>query len=94
MVNRSCDFCENSYKKRPDLGFFSVTTTLMQHLGLRDESCKDYICSGHYSAECFDTKGRLIAGSLPTFFPQKLCLDHDHNYTHFETAPDSDNEGM
>ena len=93
MVNRKCDFCSNSYRKRPDVGFFSVSPAIMQHLGLAEGSSKDFICSEHFTSDCLDNAGRLIAGSIPTFFPQKLCLDHDHDYTPYETAPDSEDEG-
>ena len=96
MVNRSCDFCQNSYRKRPELGYFSVTPLIRQHLAISEESQRDFICSEHFAVECLDVKGRLVAGSLPTFFPQSLCKDHDHNYSSSTTLgplDDSDDEG-
>ena len=80
MVNRSCDFCHNSYKRSPQLGFFSVTSVIRDAMGIMEASCRDYICSEHFTSDCFDEKGRLLAGALPTFFPQQDCVDHDHCY--------------
>ena len=92
MVNRSCDFCQNSYRKRPELGYFSVTPFIRQHLAISEESQRDFICSEHFEAKCLDGKGRIIAGSLPTFFPQSLCKDHDHNYSSSALCHEDDSE--
>ena len=92
MVNRFCDFCSNTYKKRPDLGFFSVTPLIRQQLGISESSHRDFVCSEHFSSDCFDEKGRLIPGSCPTFFPHKECKKHDHDYTNL-TDTQTDLEG-
>ena len=60
MVNRKCDFCSNSYRKRPDVGFFSVSPAIMQHLGLAEGSSKDFICSEHFTSDCLDNAGRRL----------------------------------
>ena len=40
----------------------------------------DFICGDHFAPSCFEPTGKLRAGSLPTFFPRRECLKHDHNY--------------
>ena len=86
MVNRTCDFCHNCYRKQPNLGYFSVTPFLRKQLGLSEESMRDFICSEHFDASCFDTQGRLVSGSVPTFFPQNSSKEHDHSYCGFTNA--------
>ena len=81
MVNRTCDFCQNCDRKQPNLGYFSVTPFLRKQLGLSEESMRDFICSEHFDASCFDTQGRLVSGSVPTFFPQNSSKEHDHSYS-------------
>ena len=81
MVNRTCDFCQNCYRKHPNLGYYSVTPFLRKQLGLSEESMRDFICSEHFGAACFDDQGRLVSGSVPTFFPQRSSKDHNHSYS-------------
>ena len=96
MVNRTCDFCHHSYRKHPHLGYYSVTTFLRKDLGLSEESMRDFICSDHFDAKCFDQQGRLVSRAVPTFFPQRSSKDHDQSYSGFSnTLGDSlvDDEG-
>ena len=65
---------------------FSVTPFLRKQLGLSEESIRDFICSEHFDASCFDTQGRLVSGSVPTFFPQNSSKEHDHSYCGFTNA--------
>ena len=83
MPNRSCDFCENGYRNKPEVGYYSVTENMRISLNinrLEEDSCFDYICGEHFSVDCFDVNGRLICNSIPTFFPYRECLHHDHTY--------------
>ena len=83
MPNRSCDFCDNCYKKKPEVGYYSVTENMRISLNidrLEEDSNYDYICGEHFSQDCFDENGRLIRNSIPTFFPYRECLHHDHSY--------------
>ena len=93
MVNRKCDFCQNSYNRRPDIGYFAVTPLIRQHLSICEDSQRDYMCSEHFKVTCFDDEGRLLSGSLPTFFPQRLSKDLDHNYSGAGVPPESEDEG-
>ena len=54
---------------------------MRKSLGLREDSQRDFICSEHFTENCFDSEGRLIHGSVPTFFPQKSSKEHDHSYS-------------
>ena len=40
----------------------------------------DFICGDHFAPSCFEPGGKLRAGSIPTFFPRRECLEHDHDY--------------
>ena len=65
----------------PDLGYYSVTPFLRKQLVLSEQSMRDFICSEHFAETCFDNQGRLVSGSVPTFFPQRSSKDHDHSYS-------------
>ena len=86
MVNRSCDFCENTYKKNPSYGYYSVTDKMRLSLQLGETELAEYsfICGEHFVDQCFDENGRLRRESIPTMFPRRECLNHDHNYTKTE----------
>ena len=88
MVNRTCDFCHNSYRKHPHLGYYSVTPFLRNELGLSEESMRDFICSDHFDATCFDQQGCLVSGAVPTFCPQRSSKDHDPSYSGFSLVDD------
>ena len=83
MPNRSCDFCDNSYRNKPEVGYYSVTENMRISLNinrLEEDSCFDYICCEHCSVDCFDVNGRLIRNSIPILFPYRECHHHDHTY--------------
>ena len=46
MVNRVCDFCCNSYRVNPNVGYFRVTQVMLVALGLESQRCaqRDFIC--------------------------------------------------
>ena len=40
----------------------------------------NYICGEHFCGIDFDEMGRLRRNAVPTLFPKRECLSHDHNY--------------
>ena len=79
MPNRSCDFCLNVYRKEPSVGYFKLTSYMKIKLGLLDAEA-DYICGLHFEPESFSENGRLKPNAVPTFFPSRSNLLHDHPY--------------
>ena len=79
MPNRKCDFCSNGYKNHPGVGYYKLTVTMKTALDINNLQL-DFICGDHFAPSCFDHRGKLRAGSIPTFFPRRECLAHDHNY--------------
>jgi hypothetical protein len=82
MPNRSCDFCGNSYKNNPSVGYYKVSDRMRLNLSINKlMDCNfDFICGDHFSETCFDENGRLSRESIPTMFPYRECLNHDHSY--------------
>jgi hypothetical protein len=93
MPNRSCDFCGNCYKSNQSVGYYKVTEKLRKVLGLDklEDSNFDFICGEHFSEGCFGDNGRLNQGAIPTLFPYRECLNHDHTYikTEYEVGKDT-----
>ena len=79
MPNRSCDFCVNDYKKEPNVGYFKFTTFMKIKLEMLDVEA-DYICGLHFDESSFLENGRLKPSAVPSFFPSKANLIHDHPY--------------
>ena len=79
MPNRSCDFCLNVYRKEPSVGYFKLTSFMKIKLGILDVEA-DYICGLHFDPDSFLENGRLKPNAVPTFFPSKANLLHDHPY--------------
>ena len=52
-----------------------------------------YICGEHFGEANFDDNGRLKRDSIPTLFPRRECLSHDHTYIkteeEVEVGPDT-----
>ena len=49
-----------------------------------EDSHYDFICGDHFSDSCFDENGRLRRDAIPTMFPYRECLTHDHTYDKLE----------
>ena len=81
MPNRSCDFCDNEYKKDPGVGYFKLTTYMKVKLELTSSVNADYICGGHFEPSAFLENGRLKDNAVPTFFPSEAVFKHDHPYS-------------
>ena len=81
MPNRSCDFCDNDYKKDPSVGYFKVTTYMKIKLELTSSANADYICGLHFEPSAFLENGRLKDNAVPTFFPSEAIFKHDHSYS-------------
>ena len=79
MPNRSCDFCQNEYRKEPNTGYFKLTEFMKIKLDLLEVKA-DYICGLHFDPSSFTTTGRLKPNAIPTFFPSLANLKHDHPY--------------
>ena len=88
MTNRSCDFCKNSYTINPNIGYYKVSDNMRLSLKIDnlEESNFYLICGDHFCGTCFDVNGRLGRDSIPTIFPYKECLIHDHAYLKREDA--------
>ena len=80
MPNRNCDFCGNGYRTNPMTGYYKLTNKMKDALKVYTMPL-DFICGDHFDESCFEPNGRLKATAMPTFFPRKECLDHDHTYT-------------
>ena len=80
MVNPSCDFCDNAYRKCPSAGYFKVTPTLKASLCLREGAGLDTICGDHFATTDILASGRLRANARPVFFPRHSTAEHDHPY--------------
>ena len=86
MPNRSCDFCANSYRTNSTIGYFKFTTYMRTSLKLLDVKA-DFICGLHFKESEFHPNGRLKSRAVPTFFPSRSNLNHDHPYQRQERAP-------
>ena len=97
MVNRVCDFCGNTYRRVPSAGYYSVTDKMRLSLMLEESEVAEYsyICGEHFCEANFDDNGRLKRDSIPTLFPRRECLNHDHTYIKSEeeeeVGPDTGN---
>ena len=80
MPNRKCDFCSNGYKNKPGVGYYKLIVSMKTALNINSLHL-DFICGDHFDPGCFEPSGKLRAGSLPTFFPRRECLEHDHDYS-------------
>ena len=82
MPNRSCDFCGNSYRVSPRVGYYKVSEKIRSKLNIKnlEDSNYDFICGDHFSESCFEENGRLRRDAIPTMFQYRECLTHDHTY--------------
>ena len=81
MPNRNCDFCSNGYKINPTAGYYKLTSFMREALEIdKRELQLDYICGDHFEETHFLSNGRLDPKAIPSFFPRKECVKHDHNY--------------
>ena len=86
MPNRSCDFCSNSYRINPSIGYFKLTSYMRTSLKLLD-SRADFICGFHFTESDFQANGRLLPRAIPSFFPSRSNMIHDHPYHKREKEP-------
>ena len=80
MVNPTCDFCDNAYRKHPGAGYFKVTPALKSSLCIREGAGLDTICGDHFAETDILESGRLRANARPVFFPRLSTAKHDHPY--------------
>ena len=80
MVNATCDFCENSYRRNPNVGYFKVTPALKTSLCLREGVGINTICGEHFEEGDISESGRLKKDARPVFFPRQSTASHDHPY--------------
>ena len=94
MVNRVCDFCCNSYKINPNIGYYRVTRAMLTALGLDNQTVqKDFICGLHFTEDKFRADGKLEHGAIPTLFPVQEAASHDHNYHQVKADEATDYDG-
>ena len=79
MPNRSCDFCLNHYKKEPNVGYYKFSTFMKIKLEMLEVEA-DFICGIHFEKSSFLENGRLKPTAVPSFFPSRANLIHDHPY--------------
>lgn len=91
MPNRSCDFCLNDYRKEPSVGYFKFTSFMKIKLDMLDVEA-DFICGLHFDQDSFLESGRLRPNAVPTFFPSRENLLHDHPYYSATDGPKHDLE--
>ena len=70
MVNRKCDFCDNSYKRAPTIGYFMLTPALKASLSLKEGAGFNTICGDHFAETAILENGRLRPDATPVFFPR------------------------
>ena len=80
MVNAHCDFCSNTYKMCPSVGYFRVSAALRCSLCIREGADLNTICGDHFAAADVGDFGRLWPGPRPVFFPRLLTTVLDHSY--------------
>ena len=80
MVNASCDFCSNTYRRNPHIGYFKVTASLKTSLRLREGAGLNTICGEHFDPSDILQSGRLAKDARPVFFHRQSVASHDHNY--------------
>lgn len=88
MVNATCDFCENSYRRNPNVGYFKVTEALKISLCLREGAGINTICGEHFAPNEISESGRLQKDAKPVFFHRKSTAAHDHNYFYGNLSED------
>ena len=93
MVNATCDFCSNTYRNNPRVGYFKVSSALKSSLCIREGADLNTICGEHFSDGDIADSGRLKPEAKPVFFPRLSTAAHDHPYVSSEDAQD-DNAGM
>ena len=93
MVNSTCDFCSNTYRKNPSVGYFKVSSALKSSLRIREGADLNTICGKHFSDTDIAESGRLRPEAKPVFFPRLSTAAHDHPYVSSEDTQD-DNAGM
>ena len=92
MVNARCNFCENTYRRNPGVGYYKVTAALKTSLGLKEGADLNTICGEHFSETDIAESGRLKPVARPVFFPRQLKVSHDHTY-HSSNNIEEDIEG-
>ena len=70
MPNRSCDFCRNSYRVSPRVGYYKVSENIRIKLNCNrknlEDSHYDFNSGDHFYESCFDENGRLRQDAIPT----------------------------
>ena len=90
MVNANCDFCGNSYRKYPNVGYFKLTATLKSRLSVREGAGIETICGDHFAVTDISESGRLMPDARPIFFPRLSTAAHDHSYPKPKTRYDEE----
>ena len=90
MVNANCDFCSNTYRKHPSVGYFRVFAGLRSSLCIREGADLNTICGDHFAAADIEESGRLRPGARPVFFPRLSTTSLDHSYYATEAQADAD----
>ena len=80
MVNASCNFCSNTYRRNPHIGYFNVTASIKTSLRLREGAGLNTICGEHFDPSDILQSGRLAKDARPVFFLGQSVASHDHNY--------------
>ena len=80
MVNAVCSFCDNSYKRNPNVGYYKVTAELRDSLCLKEGADIHTICGEHFREQDISDSGRLNKDARPVFFHRKSTMEHDHDY--------------
>jgi hypothetical protein len=67
MPNSSCDFCGNSIRVSPRVGYYKVSEKNRIKLNIKNLEASHYyfICGDHFSQTCFDENGRLRRDAIP-----------------------------
>ena len=82
MVNATCDFCSNTYrKKKTDVGYFKLSPALRVSLCIKKGTDLNSICGEHFSDSDLSSYGRLIPGAKPKIFYRLCTSAHDHPYS-------------
>ena len=78
MVNAVCSFCDNSYKRNPNVGYYKVTAELRDSLCLKEGADIHTICGEHFREQDISDSGRLNKDAC--IFHRKSTMEHDHDY--------------
>ena len=88
MVNASCSFCSNTYRKVPSVGYYKVTANLKSSMCVREGADLNTICGDHFHDCDILESGRLKTDAKPVFFPRLSTACHDHTYCDPEDSQD------